>query len=728
MALQVSPLAVFDPFNQIHIEPHVGGLVRTQTRENPRAVNPNPLIIASQFRSGKPKVMTRFREIAALEQRHDPDNNRDQGVALARMSRVGFADPDVFGSADLFTYRVNNATPGMAYILASSTQLIQVTTGDYGYHVNGAQGGSRLRVSAGTHVGKKVVVRDSVRPYTLDDLGPLLKIDYTGNGSAATATIRRSTGVIAYSGQVADADAISVNGVIFEFDNNSTTTSGRIPVTIGANQDVTFGNLVEAINTEVGGVTATQDATANTVTLVGPEQGILLAEVTDSGSAFTVAHSGQSVLLQTTLTGATDGSQGLILPLVSAGQKTIALLVGEINKHQGYAAEISKYGNGALLSTGIDPVTGLNIMTAATLTGYTAMIADAINSRTQGSYSAQILVYGVEPDEFATSAPDTLFTGGTSPAATVTDTEDFLNACASELQIGGIILYDTDDPVIMNMVTEFCIEQRSQGKIFKAYFGANPNGSASLADRVTGFLNLSSSLDFSKCHLFTQRMGVLGSDGTIEYLHPIFLAAALAGAASGNLPYVTPLTNKRLRFVDIHPNDSFDTATRESLIDGGITVVKKSRDIIVVSLHVTTSHDPDRRMERIASERATVDLVDARMREAFLPFIGKWSTSVLAARCVGVMRRVLDQLTREGALSAGVDSNGNKQPAWEMIPIGDNGEPFIIENGQLKLKYQIFIGGELNHVDLIGNAEYARIVGGLATSAIELATQLPLAA
>jgi len=196
----------------------------------------------------------------------------------------------------------------------------------------------------------------------------------------------------------------------------------------------------------------------------------------------------------------------------------------------------------------------------------------------------------------------------------------------------------------------------------------------------------------------------------------------MAGGSAGNRPYVNPLTNKRLRFAGLHEDDSFDLLTRESLLEGGITVVKREEDRIVVALHVTTSHDPDRRMVRIASEIDTVDSIDSDMRAAFLPFRGKWANANIGARVIGVGGGVLNFFAREGATTAGVDETGTARSAWNW-----GNPPFVIDAGVLKLAYQVFIGGELNHISEHGQAEYQRLVGSLGGGGVaELSTAVPI--
>lgn len=94
-------------------------------------------------------------------------------------------------------------------------------------------------------------------------------------------------GEISYSGQPADGDRITANGVVFEFDNNSSTGGGSTPVAIGANADATFGALLAAL-TALPDVVGRQDTGANTLEITGAGL-VSIAETGDAGSVITVS-------------------------------------------------------------------------------------------------------------------------------------------------------------------------------------------------------------------------------------------------------------------------------------------------------------------------------------------------------------------------------------------------------------------------------------------------------
>lgn len=691
-----SPLEIFDPFGIRHVEPSVSGLVRLQETEPVRPDPVNDLIMLGTPRSGQPGMIKDFLKLSSLADWHDPDRTADRFVALARTAKTAIAETDLFGAARIRTVRVGGATRSTAAIKASSTTLLNLYTADYGSHTRRA----RVTVQAGTTVAdsKKVTLRDDSpgRVFIGDNLGVLLSVRYTGDGSACALTIRRSGAQIAYnaSTQPSDTDTVVVNGVTFEFESTGGVTSGRIAVTIGANADATATALTAAINANCPGVTASINTTTNIITLSAPQDGVV---VTETGTTNTVTATGDPANLQTTVTSPTDGSASLSIPLTSSGFRTLSQLAAYINAQPGYDCSVLPTAEKSLPSSGLDVVTGVDIKTAAvSLTGYVAAIAAWVASGTRGNYTATIVATG-EPDE---SDTPTWFTGGNTPVVTVSDWEAALNVLSAGVEKGGVILPDTDDPVIQAMITQFIIEQRTNGKWFRAYFGTAPAATAETAITTAG------SFDHANVRLVCQRLGILSSTGAVSYLDPVFFAAALAGGCCGNRPYENPLTNKRLCFVGIHPSDDFDQVTRESLLDGGVTVAKSELGTVKVALAVTTSRDPDHRMARIVSEIDTLYEIDATIRDRFLKYRGKWADDRIIPSAMADLLAVLTTYQQRGALVNGVDAEGNARRAYRL------GKPAVVINaGLLEAYYDLFIGGEVNHVVILGGADYQRLVG-----------------
>jgi len=720
MSLAVSPLRFVDVFGFGHIEPSVTGIIRLQDTEPVRSDPVNDLIILSAFRSGTPLAVNRFRTLTALTNYCDPDRTGDQGVALARMSKLGIGEQDMFGAADILTCRIDAATPSIVDVKQADVILGTITTADYGSQTRRA----RRKIEAGTLPNsKKLTLRDDSagRVFSRDNLGPALDIRYgangIGNASTATLTIRRHGGIVSYLDQPSDADKLSVNGQVYEFDNDANVSPGSVLVSIGATANATFTALADAINANAVGVTASIDTGSATVTLAAPDDGLVLNLIV--GVTFTVAAAGDAASLRIVLAGdQTDGTTDLTVPLTSQSYKSISQLAAFINNQVGYTAKVHSTANKSMASSGLDVVAGIDVKTATVvLTAYMEAIADFVKHSTRGNYTMTIAVRGIPDNDVDGVGQPTFvyFTGGATPIVTIDDWENALNALDANIEKGGIILADTDDPSIMVMITEFIIEQRSAGKWFRAYCGTQPGLTA---DEV---LEISAALDHSRVRLHSQRCGVFGSDGQITYLDPIFLAAALAGGAAGNRPYQNPLTNKILRFTGIHPEDMFDLLTRESLIDGGVTVVKVEEGLVKVALHVTTSRDPDHRMARIVSEIDTLDNLDSDVRARFLKYRGRWVNGQTNPTVIGEMVQLLGLYTSLGALVAGVDDFGVARGPWKLPDPAS-----VIEAGVLQVFYDVFIGGELNHISIEGGAEYQRLLGSLSGNQVSASTAVPI--
>lgn len=706
-----SPITYQDLFGYRRVEPSVTGLIEVETIETARPGVYNDLIILSPFRSGVSQQLKRFRTLASLAAYHDPDRVGDEGVALARIAKAPFGDTDVFGAADVLTVRVDPATVATVTLRGAGTDLVQIATADAGAQANQAT----VKVEAGTAVGRKVTLSDGQRTFVGDNLGVLLSIRYVGAGSACALTLRQSAVTLTYTGQTpVDGNLVTINGVTMEFESGGGVGSGHVSVDLGADADAAFANLAAAINTNVPGVSAVHDATAETVVCSAPDEGIRITSFLPGGLQVL---SGDVVSLRTTVTGVTG--EDLALSFRLPQYSTIGALAAAIAATGAYECSVSIYADRFLPASALAPVIDLAIHSAAqTLTGYAAAVANWVNTRTRGLFSATVLAYGT-PDVLGA----TYLTGGNARPATITDWDAALSVVSANVERGAILLFNTADAAVMAAVAEWIAEQRAFGKWFRAFFGA-PAGYATQygADEAASrYIQMAAAVDSTRVRLTCQRVGIFGENNTITYLDPVYFAAALAGGAAGNKPYVNPLTNKRLRFAGIHPDDNWDVTVRERLLEGGLTIAKKDNDRLVVTLAVTTSQDPDKRMTRIMSEIDTVDMIDADVRLAFLPFRGKWSTLNVEAMAISVLTQVLTRYVREGALSAGQDEFGTAVPAYRL------GNPAaIIQAGLMTLEYQVFIGGELDHVSLHGTAEYQRLVGTVQGGTVSLSTTVPL--
>lgn len=701
-----NPLSFADLRGNRQVEPAVTGRIDLQTIDpiNPDLVN--DLIVLSPFRSGVPLLLKRNRQLTAIRDLHDPDANGDQGVKLCEIAKRAFADP-LFGASDILTCRVGHPTPSSRTLSAGMKVLGTIETVDHGAHTLR----SRCQVSQGTlSVGStqslKLFIADDVRKFgtpadktgtaaTGDSLGILMTLRYTGDASAAVLSTPVEIATITYSDQPNDGDKFTVNGVTFEFDSNAAVDGNNIKVTIGDSADETWATFVAEVNesNSIPATTAVHVTTANTVALTSSLNGVTASR--DVGTAFSIVASGDPVSLVVTLAGdQTDGSASLRIPLKSATFSTLQRLISYINAQEGYTCELVTGANKFLPSTAIDVVAAANVKSgAAAITGYMASIADWVNTRTQGQYTLTVIAAG-EPD-FDT-AP-VFLTGGSTPPVLSSDWEDALALVGDKLQLGGIILLDTDDATIFAMADEFCKEQLSLGRWFRVYAGVRPGLSEA------EILQVSAVLDSTESHLCCQRVATFGEGNTIEYLDPVFVAAAMAGGAAGNRPWENPLTMKRMRFIGLHPDDDYKQEVRESLESGGVTVLKTENGSVLCAFDVTTSLDPTRRMPRITSEVAAVRLFEMNLQNALRQYRGTWSSTNYLKRVVHTFQAIASEYERQGALAAGVDEQGNPQPAWQLLGVE-------LEAGILNINYSIWIGGEVSQISEHGIANYQRLV------------------
>lgn len=129
------------------------------------------------------------------------------------------------------------------------------------------------------------------------------------NGQYATFTVggEAAYAVVTYTGQPADADTLTINGVVLTA--KTTVTTPGTQFAIGTDADASYANLVRLINTLSTNkllrqtVIAEQDATANTVTIRAKIPGTI---GNTSGGLYTGAES----LTNATLAAFANGTDG----------------------------------------------------------------------------------------------------------------------------------------------------------------------------------------------------------------------------------------------------------------------------------------------------------------------------------------------------------------------------------------------------------------------------------
>lgn len=69
-------------------------------------------------------------------------------------------------------------------------------------------------------------------------------------------TVTYSSGSITITGNPLDEDTLTINSIIFEFDNEGNFTEGNVNVSIADDYNTTISNLKTAINAQSPGVSA----------------------------------------------------------------------------------------------------------------------------------------------------------------------------------------------------------------------------------------------------------------------------------------------------------------------------------------------------------------------------------------------------------------------------------------------------------------------------------------
>lgn len=105
---------------------------------------------------------------------------------------------------------------------------------------------------------------------TLKD-GQYLLIDSENEDIESSAT-----GTLTFTGVVADTQTVTIAGRIFEFDNNSTITSGNVKVDVstGLTAPLAVTALVNAINNDVSSVVEAVDGVGDTVVVYSKKTGV----------------------------------------------------------------------------------------------------------------------------------------------------------------------------------------------------------------------------------------------------------------------------------------------------------------------------------------------------------------------------------------------------------------------------------------------------------------------
>ncbi|MCA9542344.1 MAG: hypothetical protein KC620_25780, partial [Myxococcales bacterium] len=387
----------------------------------------------------------------------------------------------------------------------------------------------------------------------------------------------------------------------------------------------------------------------------------------------TAATPGAATRLQVTLANPTAGTASLDIDLTSPEFSTVKRVLDYINAQPGYTVVrlVTGVDLGALSSRELDAVAnvaiaGETVAAAATLTARIGAVVHWVNANAlaigpiPGVTAARLAGQTTAPAPTVVFKP---FTGGSAPNVTLVDYRAALDVLTIEEIRSGLILLDSTDPLLQLEVKAWMDARLADGRPWRAVFGM-PDGATDESAAT-----LAATLDRREIALVCQRL--LGPGG--QTITALEVAALLGGAIAGATPaqriQSAVLTHARLRAAGVNASDRRNKTAREALIKAGVNVVRIDDGRVQLSLAVSTyqGSDPDfgdTRVGRLISESLIVDLIRNDLREALRPLNVAWATPEYVATVRSVADGVLAAWTAAGALAAGLDGNGERQPAY----------------------------------------------------------------
>ena len=178
-----------------YAEPGARSTVDTQSAQAATILGRGTLAVIGKASNGKPGVVLEFPDMSRARQYFWLDDaDGDLGLRLA--ARYAYeAAAKLKGKPQRFlTVKVNPDTGGTAQLLGPNGALVNLTSRDYGAHVNGI----RVQVGPGTNGGASLVIREGVlKPEVVDGLGAkqALTVKYTGGQANVAAVTTSSAGL-----------------------------------------------------------------------------------------------------------------------------------------------------------------------------------------------------------------------------------------------------------------------------------------------------------------------------------------------------------------------------------------------------------------------------------------------------------------------------------------------------------------------------------------------------
>lgn len=683
----LSPLVFTDINNQPRTEPSVSSLWRFDISTATRYVTINDCILMSYMEGGPANALVPYLDLHSLQSTYDPENLGILGSDLASYLKTPSFDLNVRGAYRVYVIRLGQPSGASLTLLdGAALQVLQLTSKDAGTYANK----NSVEVASGTVVGKRLTFRFRQETVILNNLQNAFHLAYTGNAATGALTITRT-------GDVATRLQTTLSGA----------SDGSIAMDLDLTQDAfsTIQQLVQYLNGQ-NGYRASIDPYGNA--LLPSAQLDAVASATIRTPVALVVHyvgAGTGCTMTTTNTALTTlvsgaTGQNLNIDLTALTTDTLGEVVSYINSFTGiYTCQLGPNADrDAFAPSLLTNVAGQDIRTAAysllaqpgqmdyVVPAGLGSIVFAINTLVPRVSAARITGATTVPANIA----QTFLAGGTNPVPT---TADWLNALAVIDQqdlSGAMMLPVTTNPVFQDAVLAWAIEQHTNaGKPFRPFLAAPDYTSTEDAKAMaTGFNSTYAEMMFQ---------AVVSSSGVTEQ-SPLYPVAMYCGGAAGALP-TQSLTRMTMRCRALPARAKYALFQREDLLNNGVCVLEEVRGVGVrIALAITTSLSSDR-IDRMLSESMARDVIDQRIRAYVNPLIPHWAMNEYLATVKMSVIHALQTLQEDGIISTGRDLNGKIIPAWLPIQVSATA-------GKLKITVHVYIGGEIDHIDINGTIMY----------------------
>jgi hypothetical protein len=685
--MATSPLVILDANQVPRTEPSVSSRWSFDTTTVSRFIAQRDVIELSYMEGGPANQLVPFIDVQELQATYDPENLGILGTDLASYLKAPSFDYNVRGSYRTYVIRLGQPTPSQLILLDNAaSQVLTLTSVDTGTYTNKLS----VQVASGSLVGKMLTFRFRSEMIVLDNLQNAFGIAYTGNAGTAAMTITRAS-------DHATRLQTTLTGA----------TDGSISLDLDLTQAAlsTVQQLVSYIDGQ-NGYNAVIDPYGNPLLPTSELDAVaganirtfpaLLMRYIGAGSAATIATT--ATTLTTTVTGATG--QNLSFDLTQPAYNTLGEVVAAINAMTGvYTCTLGPNADANATTNGLFAIiAGQDIRTSTYTLGTQAghmnyvvpaglgSIVNAINTLVPRVTAVRRTGATTVP----ANLPQTFFAGGTNPVPT---NQDWLNALAvieQEDLVGALLFPVSTDPVIQDAVNAWVTSQHTdQGKSFRAFFAPPDNTSSQAAKTMALGLNSTFAAMIPQ--------PIVAASGVTEQ-PPLYPTACYCGAAAGALP-TQPVTRLVVRAQSLPARAKFSKTVREDLLNNGVAVLEEVKGVGVrVSLAVTTSLSQDR-IDRILSESMARDVIEQRIKAYCEPLIPDWASMTFLDTVKGQVFNALTSLEEDGVITKGIDQNGKILPAWQPIQVS-------VQGGVCTIKVHVLIGGELDHIIVVGTIGY----------------------